>query len=192
MPTAWLVKSSIVIRKWISMSFDQLKPLTKHAPVWNFPLDYQPNIARVFYVVEMLFIRNLTQFDAYRFRPTIFSWMHFYQSALHLIQVTLSLMLMLIFMTYNTWLCLAVVFGAMVGYFLFGWKKSVVVDVTEHCHWLAYRFILSCFRVMTLKSMTPLCFDFLRILWFHLRKLRRIFSSKRTTEAKRRLQNCIN
>ncbi|KAG5678067.1 hypothetical protein PVAND_007769 [Polypedilum vanderplanki] len=66
--------------------------------------------------------------------PTIFSLMHLYQSFLHLIQVTLSLMLMLIFMTYNTWLCLAVVFGAMVGYFLFGWKKSIVVDVTEHCH----------------------------------------------------------
>jgi len=70
----------------------------------------------------------------HRSPPTIFSTMHFYQSFLHLIQVTLSLMLMLIFMTYNTWLCLAVVFGAMVGYFMFGWKKSVVVDVTEHCH----------------------------------------------------------
>lgn len=64
------------------------------------------------------------------------SLMHIYQSFLHLIQVTLSLMLMLIFMTYNTWLCLAVVFGAMIGYFLFGWKKSLVVDVTEHCHWI--------------------------------------------------------
>jgi len=70
----------------------------------------------------------------HRSPPTIFSLMHFYQSFLHLVQVTLSLMLMLIFMTYNTWLCLAVVFGAMVGYFMFGWKKSVVVDVTEHCH----------------------------------------------------------
>jgi len=38
-------------------------------------------------------------------------------------------------MTYNVWLCLAVLFGATLGYFLFGWKKSVVVDVTEHCHW---------------------------------------------------------
>lgn len=37
-------------------------------------------------------------------------------------------------MTYNIWLCLAVLFGATLGYFLFGWKKSVVVDVTEHCH----------------------------------------------------------
>lgn len=38
-------------------------------------------------------------------------------------------------MTYNVWLCVAVVAGAAVGYFLFGWKKSVIVDVTEHCHW---------------------------------------------------------
>lgn len=66
------------------------------------------------------------------------SMMHLFQSFLHLIQVTLSLMLMLIFMTYNTWLCLSVVFGAMVGYFLFGWKKSIVVDVTEHCHWIIF------------------------------------------------------
>lgn len=116
------------------------------------------------------------------FRPTIFSWMHFYQSFLHLVQVTLSLMLMLIFMTYNTWLCLAVVFGAMVGYFLFGWKKSVVVDVTEHCHWLACRSICCnrvASRLISLLSRRTICADFLRILWFHLRKLRRIFSFKR-------------
>lgn len=66
--------------------------------------------------------------------PTMFSLMHLFQSFLHLVQVTLSLMLMLIFMTYNSWLCLSVVLGAMVGYLLFGWKKSIVVDVTEHCH----------------------------------------------------------
>jgi len=66
--------------------------------------------------------------------PSMCSVMHFYQSFLHLIQVTLSFLLMLIFMTYNTWLCIAVVLGAGFGYFLFGWKKSVIVDVTEHCH----------------------------------------------------------
>jgi len=52
-------------------------------------------------------------------------------------------------LTYSLWLCLAVVGGAAVGgaavggaavggaavgYFLFGWKKSFNVDVTEHCH----------------------------------------------------------
>ncbi|XP_053672049.1 high affinity copper uptake protein 1 [Anopheles nili] len=66
--------------------------------------------------------------------PTMLSLMHLYQTVLHILQVTLSFLLMLIFMTYNTWLCLAVVLGAALGYFLFGWKKSVIVDVTEHCH----------------------------------------------------------
>lgn len=66
--------------------------------------------------------------------PTMLSWMHCFQTFLHIIQVILSYFLMLIFMTFNTWLCFAVVFGATLGYFLFGWKKSVIVDVTEHCH----------------------------------------------------------
>lgn len=67
-------------------------------------------------------------------QPTMFSLMHGFQTLLHIVQIVLSYFLMLIFMTYNVWLCLAVVIGAAVGYFLFGWKKSVIVDVTEHCH----------------------------------------------------------
>ncbi|KAL0276023.1 UNVERIFIED_CONTAM: hypothetical protein PYX00_003703 [Menopon gallinae] len=67
-------------------------------------------------------------------RPTMWSWMHCYQTFLHMVQIVLSYFIMLIFMTYNVWLCIAVVIGAAIGYFLFGWKKSVVVDVTEHCH----------------------------------------------------------
>ncbi|XP_004531141.1 high affinity copper uptake protein 1 isoform X2 [Ceratitis capitata] len=66
--------------------------------------------------------------------PTMLSLNHLYQTGLHILQVTLSFMLMLIFMTYNVWLCIAVVLGAAVGYFLFCWRKSVIVDVTEHCH----------------------------------------------------------
>jgi len=62
------------------------------------------------------------------------SWMHIWQTCLHVLQVILSYFLMLIFMTYNVWLCLAVVVGAGAGYFFFGWKKSLVVDITEHCH----------------------------------------------------------
>jgi len=72
--------------------------------------------------------------DNARVQPSMWSTMHIFQTLLHLFQVTLSFLLMLIFMTYNVWLCLAVVFGASFGYFLFGWKKSVIVDVTEHCH----------------------------------------------------------
>ena len=49
-------------------------------------------------------------------------------------QVTLAYLLMLIFMTYNTWLCAAVVVGAAVGYFLFGWRKTIVYEESDHCH----------------------------------------------------------
>ncbi|CAN7993182.1 unnamed protein product [Ixodes hexagonus] len=67
-------------------------------------------------------------------RNRIVSWAHFLQTFLHMVQVVLSYFLMLIFMTYNVWLCLGVVLGAGFGYFIFGWKKATVVDVTDHCH----------------------------------------------------------
>lgn len=59
---------------------------------------------------------------------------HLFQTFLHVIQVVVSYFLMLIFMTYNAYLCIAVAAGAGTGYFLFSWKKAVVVDITEHCH----------------------------------------------------------
>jgi copper transporter 1 len=59
---------------------------------------------------------------------------HMLQTFLHMFQFLISYLLMLVFMTYNVYLCIAVVIGAGVGYFLFGWYKSTVVDITEHCH----------------------------------------------------------
>ncbi|KAI4902534.1 hypothetical protein NFI96_013153, partial [Prochilodus magdalenae] len=59
---------------------------------------------------------------------------HAIQTILHIIQVVVSYFLMLVFMTYNGYLCIAVAAGAGVGYFLFSWRKAVVVDITEHCH----------------------------------------------------------
>ncbi|KPP66200.1 hypothetical protein Z043_115323 [Scleropages formosus] len=59
---------------------------------------------------------------------------HLFQTVLHIIQVVVSYFLMLVFMTFNGYLCIAVAAGAGVGYFLFSWKKAVVVDITEHCH----------------------------------------------------------
>ncbi|XP_061887906.1 high affinity copper uptake protein 1 [Entelurus aequoreus] len=59
---------------------------------------------------------------------------HFLQTLLHIIQVVVSYLLMLVFMTYNAYLCIAVALGAGAGYFLFSWRKAVVVDITEHCH----------------------------------------------------------
>ncbi|XP_046581802.1 high affinity copper uptake protein 1-like isoform X2 [Haliotis rubra] len=59
---------------------------------------------------------------------------HFLQTILHMVQVFVSYCLMLVFMTYNVWLGLAVILGAGAGYFFFGWKRAVVVDINEHCH----------------------------------------------------------
>ncbi|KAK2887834.1 high affinity copper uptake protein 1 isoform X1 [Channa argus] len=59
---------------------------------------------------------------------------HFLQTMLHVVQVVVSYFLMLVFMTYNGYLCIAVAAGAGTGYFLFSWRKAVVVDITEHCH----------------------------------------------------------
>lgn len=58
---------------------------------------------------------------------------HALQTALHALQSTLSYLLMLVFMTYNVWLCLAVVLGLTLGYFLFGWRRSSINDSNEHC-----------------------------------------------------------
>ncbi len=59
---------------------------------------------------------------------------HVVQSLLHVIQVSVSYLLMLVVMTYNGWLFISVATGAGVGYFLFAWKRAVVMDVNEHCN----------------------------------------------------------
>ncbi|XP_037835413.1 high affinity copper uptake protein 1 isoform X1 [Kryptolebias marmoratus] len=68
------------------------------------------------------------------YRQRMLSPSHFLQTGLHVIQVVVSYFLMLVFMTYNGYLCIAVALGAGMGYFLFSWRKAVVVDITEHCH----------------------------------------------------------
>ncbi|XP_064457281.1 high affinity copper uptake protein 1-like [Ornithodoros turicata] len=67
-------------------------------------------------------------------RNRMISWAHGIQTILHMVQVLLSYFLMLVFMTYNVWLCMGIILGAGCGYFIFGWKKATVVDVTDHCH----------------------------------------------------------
>lgn len=64
----------------------------------------------------------------------VFGWPHLLQTSLHIAQVLVSYFLMLIFMTYNVWLCLAVLLGSGLGYFFFGWRKATIVDISEHCH----------------------------------------------------------
>jgi len=68
------------------------------------------------------------------YMTTMFNKVHACQTGLHVVQLIVSYLLMLVFMTYNVWLCLAVALGSGLGYFLFGWRKTVIVDITEHCH----------------------------------------------------------
>ncbi|XP_043230576.1 high affinity copper uptake protein 1-like isoform X2 [Amphibalanus amphitrite] len=77
------------------------------------------------------------QASPYMFVPNgqrMLSKHHVLQTFLHAVQVVVGYFLMLAFMTYNVWLGIAITLGAAAGYFIFGSKKFVVVDVTEHCH----------------------------------------------------------
>lgn len=60
--------------------------------------------------------------------------LHILQTLLHLIQVSVSYILMLIVMLFNLWLCLAIVSGAAVGYYFFGWIRRSKMDPNECCN----------------------------------------------------------
>ncbi|XP_062535560.1 high affinity copper uptake protein 1-like [Armigeres subalbatus] len=60
--------------------------------------------------------------------------LHILQSILHLIQVSVSYILMLIVMLFNLWLCLAIVSGAAIGYYFFGWIRRSKLDPNECCN----------------------------------------------------------
>lgn len=64
--------------------------------------------------------------------------MHLLQSALHVFQVGYGYLLMLVAMTFNVWLFLAVCFGSGVGYFLFSRTRHILGitdrERNEHCH----------------------------------------------------------
>ncbi|KAH8232476.1 hypothetical protein KR032_008082, partial [Drosophila birchii] len=59
------------------------------------------------------------------------SQMHLIQTLLHVLQVLISFLLMLVFMTFNIWLALAVLLGAGVGYYIFGAFSD---KINEHCN----------------------------------------------------------
>ncbi|XP_014219692.1 high affinity copper uptake protein 1-like [Copidosoma floridanum] len=65
-------------------------------------------------------------------RKRMFSSVHVFQTVLQGCQAVLGYFLMFIFMTYNVYLCIGVVVGSMLGYFLFGWKYARC-DVNECC-----------------------------------------------------------
>ena len=59
---------------------------------------------------------------------------HLLQALLHVLQLFFSYCLMLIFMTYNAYLCIALCLGGGIGYWMFAWKRFDVTDQNEHCN----------------------------------------------------------
>ncbi|XP_065829191.1 high affinity copper uptake protein 1-like [Oscarella lobularis] len=65
---------------------------------------------------------------------------HILQIVLHMIQIFVSYLLMLVFMTYNVWLAVSILFGSGVGYGLFnvrirvrGCEQVAPSKKSEHC-----------------------------------------------------------
>ncbi|KAL5971008.1 High affinity copper uptake protein 1 [Taenia solium] len=65
---------------------------------------------------------------------TYFSVDHISQTLMHLVQLFISYMLMLVVMTYNAYLLVALLLGSCLGYFLFFRRRFVVVGEQECCH----------------------------------------------------------
>ena len=51
------------------------------------------------------------------------------QTIFNLVQLVISYFPMLI-VTYNVWLFISVILGYTCGYFFFGWKRRLLVDIT--------------------------------------------------------------
>ncbi|XP_054986269.1 high affinity copper uptake protein 1-like [Sorex araneus] len=65
-------------------------------------------------------------------RQQLLSAAHLLQTALHVLQLALSYLLMLTAMTYNAYLGLALLAGAGAGYWLFGGRKAEDVESRNH------------------------------------------------------------
>jgi solute carrier family 31 (copper transporter), member 1 len=56
-------------------------------------------------------------------RPDIISLRHIIQTGLHFLQLWIGFCLMLVFMTFSVYLCLAITIGGAIGYFCFAWLR---------------------------------------------------------------------
>lgn len=78
--------------------------------------------------------RSIAQMSQALLKPKLCRPMHIIQTIMHLLQISISYMLMLIAMTYNWYLFAAVVLGSAFGHFLFAWQRTTLFDCSEHCH----------------------------------------------------------
>ena len=72
------------------------------------------------------------------YRHGLKSSTHILLSVSYVLQQFISLCLMLVFMTFNLYLCLTVVFSAGLGFYLFAWKRIILsgnmIQTTPDCH----------------------------------------------------------
>lgn len=61
------------------------------------------------------------------FKIRLVSVPHLIQTSLYFVQLIITYVLMMAFMTFNTWICLSIVFGSAIGYWLFYWRKVAIV-----------------------------------------------------------------
>lgn len=66
-------------------------------------------------------------------REYLLSVNHIVQSFLHALQISIGYWFMLIFMQFNFWLCLAIVLGAVFGYYLFAWMRQIRIPPCDCC-----------------------------------------------------------
>ncbi|KAM7535178.1 hypothetical protein Aperf_G00000101829 [Anoplocephala perfoliata] len=59
---------------------------------------------------------------------------HILQTILHGVQLFISYLLMLSFMTFNVYICVALLLGSCLGYFLFFRRRFIVMGEQECCH----------------------------------------------------------
>ena len=67
-------------------------------------------------------------------KPPLFGGIRIIQALLHVLQMFMGYVLMLAFMAYNTWICLAILLGGGVGHLIFTWLvDSPLSDSADHC-----------------------------------------------------------
>ena len=66
----------------------------------------------------------------------MFSIKHFIKTFLHVLHNAIGYFLMLAFMTYNYWICLSILIGIGIGYFIFGASRKNSDSMEETCSWI--------------------------------------------------------
>lgn len=111
-------------RGYVLLYFNIFKNIDRYwidiPPRWIILFFFKIVFYLYWYIIQ---ITNRLVFS-FNFRTLLFSKIHFLQTIIHVVQLVIGYCLMLIFMTYNIWLCIAVAFGTALGYWLFSWDKS--------------------------------------------------------------------